>query len=295
MQSILSYPDRGPWGDASWRGNCSGYIYRDLFNLFKPKIFTDPMMGSGTSIEVAREMGIIGHGLDLYSGFDATFDSILLTVGEPSDLIVSHPPYHTMINYSKDVWGKEAHPRDLSCCSSPEEFHEKMQAVLLNQRDATKPDGYYGTIIGDLRRNGEYISSQAELIARMPASELRAVLIKQQHNCVSNSRNYAKLVMPRINHEFILIWQKIRVPVISLLRTLASAQQARLTGTWNSIVGLVLQRLGGKADLPAIYAEVSRSAPDRLQSNPHWKAKVRQTLQLSKKFTACERGVWLLA
>jgi hypothetical protein len=180
MHSVISYPDRGHWGNSKWRGNCSGHVYKDLFLQLKPQSFVDPMVGSGTSVEVAREMGIKAWGLDLHQGFNAVSDSILLTVGEQVDLCVSHPPYGAMVIYSGAVWGKEPHPADLSRCSSNQEFHEKMQLVLLNQRDATKPQGFYGTIIGDYRKNGVYTSYQAEMIARMPSDELAAVIIKQQ-------------------------------------------------------------------------------------------------------------------
>ena len=30
MNSIMSFPDRGPWGDSKWRGNASGYVYKSL-------------------------------------------------------------------------------------------------------------------------------------------------------------------------------------------------------------------------------------------------------------------------
>ena len=90
--SVLSFPERGPWGDAKWRGNCSGYIYKSLFEQLRPAVFIDPMMGSGTSIEVAQEMGIKAIGLDLHSGFNVLRDSILQAAGEPSDLCLSHPP-----------------------------------------------------------------------------------------------------------------------------------------------------------------------------------------------------------
>ena len=74
MNSVLSYPDRGPWGDSRYRGNCSGYIFRDLFTQLRPKSMCDCMMGSGTSIEVAEEMGIKATGLDLRLGFNALRD-----------------------------------------------------------------------------------------------------------------------------------------------------------------------------------------------------------------------------
>lgn len=92
QSSIISYPNRGPWGDNKWRGNASGHVYKDLFEQLKPKVFTDPMQGSGTSIEVAREMNIEAYGRDLSSGFNAINDSILDSVGKESDLVVSHPP-----------------------------------------------------------------------------------------------------------------------------------------------------------------------------------------------------------
>ena len=191
--SILSFPDRGPWGDAKWRGNCSGHVYRELFQRLQPKVFVDPMMGSGTSIDVAREMGIEAYGLDLHAGFNALRDSILGVVGKPADLVVSHPPYGAMIKYSGHVWGSEPHPDDLSHCADDNDFHEKMALVLLNQREATVGGGYYGTIIGDLRQNGRYVSYQAECIARMPADELAAVIIKAQHHCQSDGRAYGNM------------------------------------------------------------------------------------------------------
>lgn len=101
--SILSYPERGQWGKSSWRGNCSGHVYKELFERLQPKVFVDPMVGSGTSVEVAREMGIEAHGLDLHAGFNAISDSILLAVGKHADLCVSHPPYGGMIVYSGNL------------------------------------------------------------------------------------------------------------------------------------------------------------------------------------------------
>lgn len=50
-----------------------------------PKVFVDPTVGSGTSIEVAQEMGIESHGLDLHSGYNIMQDSILDVVGKPAE------------------------------------------------------------------------------------------------------------------------------------------------------------------------------------------------------------------
>jgi hypothetical protein len=294
--SIVSYPERGNWGKSSWRGNCSGHVYKELFERLRPAVFVDPMVGSGTSIEVAKEMQIEAHGLDLHSGFNAIRDSIVGTVGKTADLVVSHPPYGGMIIYSGKVWGNEAHADDLSRCASDDDFHEKMQLVLLNQRDATNPGGYYGTIIGDWRRNGVYTSYQAEMIARMPRDELAAVIIKAQHNCQSDSKQYGRMKLPFILHEYVLLWQKKSVPVLVMLGQLARQQHARLTGTWKNIVKSVLVQLGGRADLSVLYETVAKSAPQKLAENESWREKIRQTLnQNPQMFTPVQRGTWAIA
>lgn len=293
--SIYSYPNRGKWGNASWRGNCSGHVYKELFERLQPKVFIDPMVGSGTSVQVAKEMNIEAYGLDLHSGFNAVRDSILLSTGKPADLCVSHPPYGGMILYSGNVWG-QPNPNDLSRCKDDDEFHEKMQLVLLNQRDATTSGGYYGTIIGDWRRDGVYTSYQAEMIARMPKSELAAVLIKAQHNCMSDRKSYGSMKLPFILHEYIILWKKKSAPVLVLLRDMASQQYQRVLGTWRNVVKSVLMQMGGRADLESLYAKVAESAPEKLGANPNWKAKVRQTLnQNEAMFKPLERGVWALA
>jgi hypothetical protein len=212
--SILSFPERGPWGNPGYRGNCSGYVYREIFEALQPHVFTDPMVGGGTSVEVAREMGIEAHGLDLHSGFNILKQGILETVGKPSDLVLSHPPYHNIVVYSGAVWGRAGHPDDLSRCATEDQFIEKLTIALKNQRRATSPGGYYGTLIGDVRRAGAYSSYQADLITRMPKKELQAVLIKQQHNVGSNGREYP-LRLPRIMHEYVILWQKRRTLIVT--------------------------------------------------------------------------------
>ena len=173
-----------------------------------------------------------------------------------------------------------------------------MQIALLNQRDATTGGGFYGTIIGDWRRNGTYTSYQAECIARMPKSELAAVIIKAQHNCVSDGRQYAGMKLPRIMHEYILLWCKPRkiMSVLEDLSILANQQQERLSATWHAIVRNVMIALGGEADLTTIYAKVAENASEKLKANPHWQAKIRQILNQSPdEYSPVRRGVWKLA
>lgn len=295
--SLISFQDRGPWGKANWRGNASGHVYMTLFEQYKPKTFCDPCVGSGTAVECAVEKGIEAYGLDLHSGFNVLKNSIVETIGKEVDMCFSHPPYHDIIKYSGNVWGDVAHPDDLSNCASDEEFCEKLHIMLLNQREATLPGQYYGMLMGDVRRAGVYSSYQAEMIARLPKAELASVIIKAQHNCVSDSRKYSNMKHPRIMHEYVIMWSRPKA-VRSMLLDLSSMARDtanRLTSIWRAIVKNALIALGGSADLQSLYSRIQREAPDKLQANKNWQAKIRQVLQTYKDFSHVERGVWKLA
>lgn len=57
LTSIASYFARGKYGSSTWRGNCSGLLIKDLLQFYKPDTFADLAVGSGTSIEVAADLG----------------------------------------------------------------------------------------------------------------------------------------------------------------------------------------------------------------------------------------------
>lgn len=294
--SILSFPDRGPWGKSSYRGNASGHIYKALYEQLKPRDVVEVFSGSGTAKEVAEELGIPIVALDLKDGFDATKDSILEHVGHESDLVFGHGPYGTMISYSGHVWGDKPHPADLSHIEDIDEFIDAMQAVLLNQREATRPGGVYGTLTGDIRKGGRYTSLQAEYIARMPRDELKAILIKTQHNTVSGRKSYGKMRYPFIEHEYILLWEKTRAGTYQVLAAITKQNDRHVKGTWKAIIRHALTTLGGEAPLERLYEQVAKTAPtERLASNENWQAKIRQVLQRHRDFHNRDRGVWALA
>ncbi|WP_273808460.1 MULTISPECIES: hypothetical protein [unclassified Pseudomonas] len=74
--SILSFPDRGPWGNSRYRGNCSGHViqgFSAIYHRRKDGLAFDPRVGGGTSVEVAQEMGLRFKGTDLLGrAFDRT-------------------------------------------------------------------------------------------------------------------------------------------------------------------------------------------------------------------------------
>lgn len=55
-----------------------------------------------------------------------------------------------------------------------------------------------------------------------------------------------------------------------------------VSATWLSVVSIAIRNHGDE-DLRAVYEMVERLAPDKVQRNQHWKAKVRQTVQVYRK------------
>jgi hypothetical protein len=274
--SIISYPNRGPWGHAAYRGNCSGFVQKLLIDFFKPSYFVDPAEGGGTSRDVCRQMGIKYTGLDLKSGFNLLKDNLKDRMEGSPDFIFFHPPYGEMIQYSGNMWGTP-HCDDLSRCGNSDNFLSKLEVALMNIYDPLKQGGHYAVLIGDMRKNGEYISWQADIIG-LGLGKLKNVLIKAQHNCLSNNTSYSSSFIP-IQHEYLLVFVKDQ-QIISFGQLLIQKEgriARRLAGTWKQIVYQTLQELGGKATIEeTLSAVLKRIDP---QGNQHVAAKIRQTLQ----------------
>jgi hypothetical protein len=288
MQSIVSYPERGKWGDKNYRGNHSGHLMVDLINQFQPRLVCDANEGSGTNRDVCSEMGVDYVGLDLHNGQDFTKDFILNFLPRPADLVWTHPPYADMIRYSGHVWGDGPVEGDTSQCSI-DEFLVRSQVMLMNQREATRNGGHYVSLIGDLRRKGEYYSFQSDFINMMPKNELAGVVVKAQHNTLSGRNNYAGNFIP-IAHEYLLIWKKKEQSFYQVVWDKAIQLKREIASTWRNAIRIAMMKLGGQAPLPLIYAEVEKVGQSLIANNQHWKAKVRQLLQ--RHYQNVQRGVW---
>ncbi len=195
LTSIVSYPDRGPWGDNRYPGNSSGYLLIDLCATYAPRAVLDPMEGGGTSRDVCADMGITYQGFDLHSGIDSLHDEI----GGDYDLIFWHPPYHDMKVYSDD-------PRDLSRAGSLAAFGALLRAGYWRFFDLLAPGGRLAILIGDLRRRGRYEPLTAD-VARLDRNHIEGIIVKAQHNVSSNRTRYSGAFVP-ILHETLTIFRR---------------------------------------------------------------------------------------
>ena len=71
LTSLHATRRRGPHGRADYRGNCSGYLIKDLVRYFGATRVLDPMTGGGTCRDVCDELGIECYSFDLRENQDA--------------------------------------------------------------------------------------------------------------------------------------------------------------------------------------------------------------------------------
>ena len=289
--SVVSYPDRGPWGRGSYRGNCTGHIVRDCVQTYMRDggLLVDPSVGGGTSADVARDLGVRFFGTDLSQGFNLLTDDLAAAAGEQAALVFWHPPYGPMIAYSGNMYGTEANPWDLSRMSL-KDFSEAMVVCAMNIHDAVEPGGHYAILMGNYRKDGRYYNLSG-MVERIAPGVLVDEIIKVQHNCVSDRRTYAGSIV-RIAHEKLLVFRKQSMGAVYFLARVLKQIEGMAAMTWNAAVRRIVQR-GGTMALPDIYAAVKPYAETR--DNPHWQAKVRQVLQNERYFERVQKGVYKLA
>lgn len=287
--SVVSFPDRGHWGNSRYRGNCSGHIIKGFFETYMKRsegLVVDPSIGGGTSCDVAHDMGLRFVGTDLHQGFNLLVDDLKSFLGEEAHLAWWHPPYADMLKYSGVEWG-EANKWDMSRMNLGD-FTEALELAIMNIHDAVERNGTYGILMGNLRKAGEYFNLSS-LVERVAPARLIDEVIKVQHNCVSDSRNYKGNIV-RIAHEKLLVFRKGD----SSLHFMAVVQKraAAMTGiTWRAAVRRVLQ---GNRVLH--YKEVHDELRSYIETreNNHSEAKIRQILQDERYFERVKPGVYRL-
>jgi len=181
--TVWSFPDRGDWAThiGNYRGNWSPFIPRNLILRFTKKndLVLDQMVGSGTTLVECKLLQRRGIGVDInpdaimvtrnrldftYKPLDEEYrePEIRTHVGdardlnliedESIDLIATHPPYASIIPYSKQrVLG------DLSSVYSVAEFAEEMQKVAEESYRVLKHGKHCAILIGDTRRHKHFV------------------------------------------------------------------------------------------------------------------------------------------
>lgn len=289
MQSIVSYKERGRYGNSNYRGNCSGFIIKDLIEHFypkaKPKKFIEIFSGGGTGKDVANELNIKNSlHLDLNNGWDALIDEI----PSGSDFVFSHPPYWNIINYEKQR--NKYEPNDLSNNMSYEEFIKKLNIVNEKIYYSLINGGRHITLLGDVRKNGKYYS----IIKDMKwYGDLESHIIKVQHNCVSDNKIYNNNSFIAIKHEHILVFKKNKIWLFNtkITNTIVENIMNATNITWRDLIQATIQYLNNKASIEEIYNILKKSK--KAENNNYVREKIRQVLNINHNFEKVGE-VWTL-
>lgn len=294
--TIVSYPERGADGKNTYRGNCSGKLIEDLISQYKVRSLNDYMVGSGTTEEVCKRLGIDGSYFDLNRGYDM----MSMDIPVRAENIFWHPPYHDMIVYSDNMYkaddiikqyGFDPRIGDLSRCKDWNDFVNKMNYCCLKQYTALEKGGRMFILMGDYKQKGKLYSMLTDIVK---PGTMEQIIIKAQHNCWSDNQVYSNRNFVPIKHEYLLVLRKDEALIIPVRVTNQTAVDVRdaSTTTWRDVVAAVLEDMGNMT-LEEIYKKVD--GHKKCQKNTHWKEKVRQTLQRCENFISVERGVWKCA
>ena len=151
--TLWEYPSqdygREPHGDKDYIGATPAWVIWQLLQRYTRENDTilDPMAGSGTTLDVAAELGRKGVGFDLAPSRPAIqqADARKLPLADESvDFVFVDPPYSTHVDYSDD-------PRCIGKLDAGEEGAEKR----IQKSEVRSQNSYYaamGQVIAEIHR-----------------------------------------------------------------------------------------------------------------------------------------------
>jgi adenine-specific DNA-methyltransferase len=181
-------------GRPGYKGATPSYIIWNLIQRYtKPKdLVVDPMCGSGTTLDVARDLGRRALGYDVHPCRKDIFrvDACKLPpeLTGKVDLLFVDPPYSTHLDYGPD-------PRDIGKLDAADgEYYQAMQQVISEIHRVLKPGAHMGLYVSD-----SYVHGQAfhpigfELFSLLRAKlEPVDIISVTRHNKTLEMGNYRK-------------------------------------------------------------------------------------------------------
>jgi DNA modification methylase len=229
--TVWSFEHRGNWAThkGNYRGNWAPQIPRNLILRYSQPGDTvlDQMVGSGTTLVECKLLGRNGIGIDVnlealmvaYNRLDFTHIS---TEGQPAttqklylgdarkldkipdesiDLIATHPPYASIIPYSK-----ERENGDLSRVHNIDEFIFEISKVARECFRVLKPDKHCAVLIGDTHKHKHYVPISFRVLEDFLSAGfiLREDIIKEQWHTKTMRGRWRE----SYNHDFLLTYHE---------------------------------------------------------------------------------------
>jgi DNA modification methylase len=173
----------GMQGDKAYVGATPSWVIWQLLTRYTREgdVVVDPMCGSGTTLDVCRDLKRRGVGFDLAPARSdiARADARALPLDDASaDFVFLDPPYSTHVNYSDDpacIGRLDAGGEDAGAA-----YYRAMERVIGEVARVLRPKRFMGLYVSDSFRKrkgvpgGEFMPIGFELFARL-RSRLRAV------------------------------------------------------------------------------------------------------------------------
>jgi DNA modification methylase len=135
-------------GSSAYPGATPAHVIWNLLSRYTEKgdLIVDPMAGSGTTLDVARELGRRALGYDLAPTRPDIFrvDARRLPLEDgKANFVFIDPPYSTHIDYSSD-------PRCIGKLDAADmEYYDSMRQVIGEIRRILVPGGFTGLYVSD--------------------------------------------------------------------------------------------------------------------------------------------------
>ncbi|MBV6717280.1 hypothetical protein [Paenibacillus chitinolyticus] len=277
LTTLISVPERGPFGDASYRGNYAGEVLTKLVAYLRrtgmknPYVY-DPMEGGKTSRDVCEYLGLPYIGDDIHNGFDVVNDDFHDT---GFDLTMLHYPYWNMIDYAHNL---PAHlqGKDMSRM----EWKEFIQAVSHVNYKAAAHSRYVAVLVGDMVMKGKgYIKSIQREMAWVGAPVRH--FTKIQHNAKSFRTTYRSNNFIPVVTEHLILFKTDYKPGGDLW-VLVPGQYRKIDSdayiTWKTAIKNIARGLE-EITPGSIFEEVKDKFPSKLHKTKTPEATIRRTLQ----------------
>jgi adenine-specific DNA-methyltransferase len=181
-------------GDPNYRGATPSYVIWNLLQRYtKAKdLVVDPFAGSGTTLDVARDLNRRALGYDVHPTrkdiFRVDARKLPAELTGKVDLVFMDPPYSTHLDYGPD-------PRDIGKLdAATPAYYDAMDQVFKESHRLLKPQRHLGLYVSDSYvHNKGFYPIGFELFARLKALfEPVDIIAVTRHNKTLEMGNYRK-------------------------------------------------------------------------------------------------------
>jgi adenine-specific DNA-methyltransferase len=199
--TLWDYPSQhygdGVQGDPNYKGATPSYIIWNLLQRYtqEKELVIDPCAGSGTTLDVARDLSRRALGYDVHPTrkdiFRVDARKLPPELSAKADFVFIDPPYSTHLDYGPD-------PRDIGKLSaSSGEYYTAMEQVIAEIHRVLKPGKHMALYVSDSyehsKSGGTFHPLGFELFARLQKRfEPVDIIAVVRHNKTLDMGNYRK-------------------------------------------------------------------------------------------------------